>query len=207
MKTPRCQPRRISAGFARGRRVATASGMFDRMFDRALVAIGTGMLVCAGAFLTTSVLAAEPAQSAQTSSSTAAPARTSAALAELTRQVTEAERAFAKTMADRDHAAFTRFLSEEAVFFSGQTEALRGKEQVAKAWKPLYEKPAAPFSWEPEKVEVLDSGTLALSTGPVRSADGKHVGNFTSIWRLEAPGQWRIVFDKGCDVCTECAKP
>ena len=30
------------------------------------------------------------------------------------------------------------------------------------------------------------------------------VATFTSVWRLEAPGTWRIVFDKGNDVC-DCA--
>jgi uncharacterized protein (TIGR02246 family) len=127
-------------------------------------------------------------------------------LTQLTQQVADAERAFAKTMADRDHAAFASFLSEEAVFFSGPTKVLRGRQQVAEGWKPLYEKPSAPFSWKPEKVEVLDSGTLALSSGPVQDPSGKLVGTFTSIWRLEAPGQWRVVFDKGCDVCQECEK-
>ncbi len=129
-----------------------------------------------------------------------------ASQAELQQQVADTERAFAKTMADRDHAAFTTFLSKEAIFFSGTT-ALRGRQEVADAWKRFYETPAAPFSWEPEQVEVLDSGTLALSSGPVRNAEGKQVATFTSIWRLEAPGKWRIVFDKGCDVCEEPPKP
>ena len=57
--------------------------------------------------------------------------------------------------------------------------------------------PDAPFSWKPERVEVLDSGKLALSTGPVYDPDGKRIGSITSIWRREAPGTWRIVFDKG----------
>ncbi len=115
-------------------------------------------------------------------------------------EVEATERAFAKTMADRDHAAFTTFLAEETVFF-GDKEALRGKAQVAAAWKPYYEKPAAPFSWEPAQVEVLDSGTLALSTGPVHGPDGKIIATFISIWRREPSGAWRIVFDKGSEVC------
>lgn len=118
----------------------------------------------------------------------------------LTREVEATERAFAKTMADRDHAAFVAFLSEETVFFSGPTP-LRGKQAVAGWWKRHYDGPDAPFSWEPERVEVLDSGALALSTGPVRGPDGKVVATFTSIWRREAPGTWRIVFDKGNEVC------
>jgi ketosteroid isomerase-like protein len=120
--------------------------------------------------------------------------------AKLTQQVFETERAFARTMAARDHAAFTAFLSDEAVFFSGENP-LRGKEQVAAWWKRYYEGPDAPFSWEPEKVEVLGSGTLALSTGPVHDPGGKLIGTFTSIWRQEEPGRWRIVFDRGNPAC------
>jgi ketosteroid isomerase-like protein len=70
----------------------------------------------------------------------------------------------------------------------------------------FFEKAEPPFSWQPEQVQVLESGELALSTGPVRDAHGKLFATFTSIWRREAPAQWRIVFDKGADVC-DCAKP
>jgi ketosteroid isomerase-like protein len=125
--------------------------------------------------------------------------------ADLHRQVADTERAFAKTMADRDHAAFVSFLSDETIFFSG-AKALRGRQQVADAWKRFYDGPVPPFSWQPEIVEVLDSGTLALSSGPVHNPQGKLIATFTSIWRLEAPGTWRILFDKGNDVC-DCAKP
>jgi len=121
--------------------------------------------------------------------------------AELERSVRDTERAFAATMAARDHAAFTRFLSAETVFFAG-TRALRGRDAVANAWKPFYDGPVAPFSWSPETVEVLDSGQLALSSGPVHDPAGKRIATFTSIWRQEAPGVWRIVFDKGCG-CTD----
>lgn len=124
---------------------------------------------------------------------------------ELQRQVADTERAFAKTMADRDAAGFISFVSEEAVFFSGE-KALRGKRAISQAWARFYQKPEAPFSWEPDQVQVLGSGKLALSTGPVRDSHGRLVARFTSIWREEAPGVWRIVFDKGSDVC-DCGAP
>ena len=117
--------------------------------------------------------------------------------AELQAQVKARERAFAKSMADRDHAAFQTFLADEAVFF-GRAGATHGKAAVAADWKPLFETPAAPFSWGPETVEVLDSGTLAISSGPVKRPDGTSTGSFNSIWRREKDGQWRVVFDKGC---------
>lgn len=124
---------------------------------------------------------------------------------ELRRQVMAVERAFAKTMADRNLRAFAGFVSDEAVFFSGPAP-LRGKEQVVAWWARFYEGAQAPFSWEPDEVEVLASGELALSSGPVRDPAGKLVARFTSVWRLEAPGQWRVVFDKGSPVA-EAARP
>lgn len=112
------------------------------------------------------------------------------------REVRDTELAFAATMAARDHDAFTSFLSVDAVFFSGAGVVLRGREAVAAAWKPYFDRPEAPFSWEPDTVEVLATGDLALSTGPVTAPDGALLGRFVSIWRREADG-WRIVFDRG----------
>lgn len=45
---------------------------------------------------------------------------------ELAQQVRAAETAFAKSMADRDHTAFTACLAEETIFF-GREGAVRGK--------------------------------------------------------------------------------
>ncbi|MEJ2384941.1 MAG: nuclear transport factor 2 family protein [Xanthomonadales bacterium] len=112
------------------------------------------------------------------------------------------EQAFAQTLADRDFEAFRTFLSPEAVFFSGD-RALRGSNAVAAAWKPYFDEPDPPFSWRAETVEVLDSGTLALSSGPVFGPDGRRVGTFNSIWRRDASGAWKVVFDKGEKACPE----
>jgi ketosteroid isomerase-like protein len=122
--------------------------------------------------------------------------------ADLNQQVRKAEAAFAKTMADRDAGAFASFLSEEAVFFGPKTVS-RGKAAVAEQWKRYFAGPEPPFSWRPEEVEVLDSGTLAMTSGPVFDAAGKRVGTFNSVWRREPDGAWRIVLDKGCD----CGSP
>jgi ketosteroid isomerase-like protein len=111
-------------------------------------------------------------------------------------QVFAAERAFAKSMADRDVSAFASHVSDEAIFFNG-SGVLHGKQEVLAAWSPFFKGKTAPFSWEPDRVEVLQSGTLALSTGLVRDPKGIIVGRFNSIWRREAPGVWRVVFDKG----------
>jgi ketosteroid isomerase-like protein len=123
-----------------------------------------------------------------------------ASTANLRQQVMDTERAFAQTMATRNHDAFVYFIADEAVFLSGDT-ALRGRPQIAAAWKRFYTDKDAPFSWRPEQVEVLDSGNLAISTGPVFDGKGDKLATFTSIWRQESPGVWHIIFDKGDDAC------
>jgi len=120
--------------------------------------------------------------------------------AELKEQVRQTEIAFAKSMADRDPAAFATFLAKDTVFMSGG-RATHGAQQVVDRWKGFFAGKEAPFSWAPEFVEVLDSGTLAMSSGPVRDPSGKRTGTFNSVWRREADGKWKVVLDNGCPAC------
>jgi ketosteroid isomerase-like protein len=127
--------------------------------------------------------------------STPLPAQDQAAA--LGRHVFVAESSFAASMAKRDLEAFAAFVSPEAIFF-GDTTVMRGKRAVVDGWRPFFVKPAAPFSWKPEVIEVLPSGKLALSSGPVFDPGGKRIGSFSSIWRRDLDGSWQIIFDKGC---------
>src|SRR6185436_7980071 len=117
-----------------------------------------------------------------------------ASIDDLREQVRKTEAAFAKTMADRDHAGFVKFLDPEAIFV-GPRRTFRGRQAVADGWKPLFEGAKAPFSWAPEKVEIVESGTLALSSGPVLDPEGKRIGTFNSTWRQKSDGSWKIVLD------------
>jgi len=153
-----------------------------------------------------------PNSAAQPAAKTAAPAGSAAqgaslnpdaakaATAAAVKQVIATEQAFAKTMADRNFKGFITFLSPDAVFFSG-AKVQHGPAEVAVQWQPYFDGPKAPFSWAPDHVEVLASGNLALSTGPIYEK-GNIIGRFNSIWRLEPDHAWRIVFDKGEAVCS-----
>jgi len=119
-------------------------------------------------------------------------------------EVRAAETAFAKSMADRNATAFRSLIAEEAVFFGGKT-VQHGKPEVVAAWKRFFDGPAAPFSWAPAEVEVLASGTLGMTSGPVYDPNGQRIGTFNSIWQKQKDGSWQIIFDKGCPPC-ECGK-
>lgn len=114
----------------------------------------------------------------------------------LQHEVWATEVAFARSMAERDFAAFAAHVSEHAIFWSG-SKVLRGKAAVLDGWRRFYDGAVAPFSWEPDEVVVLGDGSLAQSTGPVRDAAGKTIARFRSLWRREAGGRWLIVLDRG----------
>ena len=124
---------------------------------------------------------------------------------ELAAQLSAAETAFAKTMADRDFAAFSALIADDAVFINGG-QPLRGKVAIAAFWKRFFDTPAAPFSWKPEIAEVAVRGDLGYTEGPVAAPDGKVFARFWSTWRRDAvTRQWRVVFDNGQRVC-DCPK-
>jgi ketosteroid isomerase-like protein len=114
--------------------------------------------------------------------------------------VLDSERGFADSMARRDLARFSSYVSAEAVFFSSPdgSRVLRGRKAVIEGWTRYFDGPKAPFSWAPETAEGLDSGTLAMTTGPVRDQTGRITGRFSSVWRLEPDDHWRVIFDHGC---------
>jgi ketosteroid isomerase-like protein len=133
---------------------------------------------------------------------TAVPAPAADDLAKLANEVRATEIAFAKTLADRDVRKFTTMIAPDVIWLADVP--LRGPGQVLTRWQKYFDAPRAPFSWAPEIVEVQDGGKLALSTGPVLNPDGKRVGTYTSIWRRESSGEWKIIFDRGCPAC-DCA--
>src|SRR5688572_20904971 len=133
-----------------------------------------------------------------------APVHAQRGLVDPTAQVRAAEIAFAKSMADRNPAAFAALIADEAVFFGGKG-VNRGKAAVIADWKRFFDGAAAPFSWAPAEVEVLPSGNLGYTSGPVYDPKGNRIGTFNSVWQRQGDGSWRVVFDKGCPPC-ECTK-
>lgn len=124
----------------------------------------------------------------------------------LVEQVRATEIAFARTLADRDAHKFLSMIAPDIIWLAGD-RTLRSPQEVLADWQRFFDAPRAPFSWAPELVEVQPGGALALSTGPVTNAAGKRVGTYTSIWRRESSGEWKIIFDRGCPACDCAAAP
>ena len=113
-------------------------------------------------------------------------------------EVRGAELAFAKAFADRDVARFLGMVDVDATFI-GPRRTLHGRAEVESAWRPMLEAPQPPFRWAPERIEISGDGWIGLSSGPVRAPDGSQIATYSSIWRRQADGTWRVIFDgPGC---------
>ena len=128
-----------------------------------------------------------------------ASAQPSADIEALQREVWDTEVAFARTMAQRDLAAFERFLSPHTVWWSGQKwTALARQGRRGGGVETVLRRPAgAVFVGARLEVVVIGDGTLATSTGP--GARARRQGRGALPLGVAARGGRALVdrFDRG----------
>lgn len=106
-------------------------------------------------------------------------------------QVETAERAFAAdglTMGVK--RSFLKHMADDAIIFTPAPASARAFYEA----RPAEAGPR--LEWWPAWVVAARSGDLALSAGP-SFVDGKPSGWFSSIWRKDADGVWRWIYDGG----------
>lgn len=107
------------------------------------------------------------------------------------RPVAATERAFAAAaQREGQWAAFRRFMGPGAIMLAP------GVVKAADFLAGRAEAPAA-VQWAPERTITACDGSLAYSSGPWVSPTGKQSGRFHTIWRKQADGTWRWIYDGG----------
>ncbi len=111
----------------------------------------------------------------------------------------DAERQFAaRSVASGIRDAFLANLAEDAIVF--RPYAVNGRKWYG-------ERPPNPgkLTWEPVKAEISRAGDLGYTTGPweyrEKAEDEKAVafGNYVTVWKRQADGEWKFVIDTGID--------
>jgi len=111
----------------------------------------------------------------------------------------QAERRFSATSVEKgSKEAFLAFLAEDGILF--RPLPVNGKQSVARR-PPV----SATLIWEPAFAEVSAAGDLGWTTGPwefrppAGAADRPVLhGDFASVWRRDAGGEWKVAADLGC---------
>ncbi len=112
------------------------------------------------------------------------------------------ETLFSKSVEAQDRELFPTFIDPDARF--ANNTVVRAPEAIVDAWNVFFTEDGPKIKWRPRIVEVLESGDLALTRGPYRIIDKDDQGEvtegwgtFNSVWRLNADGEWLVVFDAG----------
>jgi len=111
------------------------------------------------------------------------------------------EVAFSRSVETQDVDAFRSFLDPDVRFASGPP--LRGPDAVVAGWVSFFQPDGAKIRWWPDKIEVRESGKLAMSQGPyemtINDEQGTRylTGRFISVWQATDDGNWKIIFDTG----------
>jgi ketosteroid isomerase-like protein len=120
--------------------------------------------------------------------------------------VWERELSFADSVRRHDAAAFAEHVDPDAVFSVNGKSPLHGRAVIGEHWAGLVSGKAGRLDWYPDHVVAANSGDIAWSSGPAlfEMVDGKGgttamLSRFNSVWRKNADGEWRVVFDSGSD--------
>ena len=104
--------------------------------------------------------------------------------------VFDAERAFAQMAQDKGQwTAFRATAAPDAVMFDPQPV------NAHDFMKDFIDPPKA-MTWAPTQAWVSCDGSLAVDTGNWRRPDGA-TGYFTTVWKRQADGGWKWIYDGG----------
>jgi ketosteroid isomerase-like protein len=113
------------------------------------------------------------------------------------------EAEFMHAAAARGSSGYMSYYAEESVEVPNGADFLIGKNAIAKTMGFLDDKNNS-LTWTPIGADISSSGDLGYTYGTFefrsKDASGKPVvshGKYTSIWKRQKDGSWKVVLDMG----------
>jgi ketosteroid isomerase-like protein len=115
----------------------------------------------------------------------------------------ELEAEFMKAAAEHGSAGYMSYYADDAVELPNGGSAIQGKVNIAKGMGFLDDKNNH-LTWSPVGADISSSSDLGYTYGTYEFSsmgkDGKPVvehGKYTSIWKKQKDGTWKVVLDMG----------
>jgi len=116
----------------------------------------------------------------------------------------EADRAFARSVADRRLEAWVAAFDTAGIQMRPNVPFTPGHGEIRRLMTPDFADTSWRLSWEPQMAFVSASADLGYTLGTYRSArrdssgqERSGTGKYVTIWRKQADGGWKVVFDGG----------
>lgn len=118
-------------------------------------------------------------------------------------KVLDADRRFASETLARGGDGWADFFAEDAIMFPSSGK-IAGQDSIRAFMTKVMTPDAPKLLWEPEHVEVAESGDLAYTIGRWQSVadfegEGSVLaeGHYLTVWRKNAAGEWKVATDMG----------
>ena len=113
------------------------------------------------------------------------------------------ESEFMKAAAEKGSQGYMSYYADDSVELPNGAAIIPGKANIAKGMGFLDDKNNR-LSWTPVGADISASGDLGYTYGTFefhsKDKDGKptvEYGKYTSIWKLQQDGSWKVVLDMG----------
>ena len=109
---------------------------------------------------------------------------------------------WSKVASTRDLDKTVSYWADDAIVMSAGQPSYKGKQAIRQMVEESYKIPGFRISWQPQSVEVSESGDMAYLIGNSQISFTDSTGNpitihndAVEIWRKQADGSWKNVVD------------
>jgi ketosteroid isomerase-like protein len=120
------------------------------------------------------------------------------------RLLQELDREFSRTTQEKGIDGWVYYFAEDGEMAPAKGEIIKGKDAIRKAMAPFFQHLGNSLVWEPESAEVSEDESMGYTYGKYIRTTMDEAGNtvigkgrYTSIWRKQKDGKYRIIFDIG----------
>lgn len=118
--------------------------------------------------------------------------------------IKDLDRKFDQETFKRGLEGWVSFFADDAVMVPSQGDVIKGKEAIRGAMRTLFDYKEFSLRWEPLSANLSDDLSMAYTYGEYirtyldnNNNLNKSTGKYTTIWKKQPDGEWRIVLDIG----------
>jgi ketosteroid isomerase-like protein len=114
------------------------------------------------------------------------------------------DRDFDTATAEKGVEGWIAYFAPNGSMLGDTSKPNTGREEIRQAMEPAFQDSNFSLRWHPVKAEMMMPGVLGYTVGRYerlrRNKEGKRMkstGSYTTIWKKQPDGSWKIVLDTG----------
>lgn len=114
------------------------------------------------------------------------------------------DRDFDKATSEKGVDGWITYFAPNGSMLGDTNKPITGLTEIRKAMEPAFKDSSYSLRWHPTKAEIMIPGVIGYTVGRYESLrknkEGKlmkFTGSYSSIWKKQPDGSWKIVLDAG----------